>query len=70
MPYRAFGMIVCPYTMLAVAVEARIRVMIEPIVARWESIVHVLVHSQPNIMNIVIGREQLKNIYSTTEFCS
>jgi len=36
--YCAFGMIVCPYTMLVVAVDVRIRVIIEPIVTRWESI--------------------------------
>jgi hypothetical protein len=30
-----FGMIVCPYTMLVVATDARRRVMIDPIVNRW-----------------------------------
>jgi hypothetical protein len=34
----AFGMIVSPYTMLVVAADARIRVMIDPIVIRWSSI--------------------------------
>lgn len=34
----AFGMIVCPYTMLVVAADARIRVMIDPIVTRRSSI--------------------------------
>jgi hypothetical protein len=33
-----FGMIVCPYTTLAVAADARTRVMIDAIVIRWSSI--------------------------------